>query len=125
SLTLSKTTIAPGDVLRYSYVVTNPNRQPVTLQFGSAQTFDVWATPVSRQPSATRIPGWRLGDGVMWTQAVQQVTLQPGEQKTFTGSWRVGSGITSGQALDVSAFLTTAGAKPGAVGGASVRVSVQ
>ncbi len=125
SLTLSKTTVAPGDVLRYSYTVTNPNRQPVTLNFGSSQTFDVWATPVSRQPAVTRVPVWRLGDGVMWTQAVQQITLQPGEQKTFTGSWRVGNGITSGQALDMSAFLTTMGAKSGTVGGASVRVSVE
>lgn len=125
SLTLSAASVKPGDVLRYAYAVTNPNREPVTLSFGSAQTFDVWATPVSRQPAATRTPVWRLGDGVMWTQALQQVTLAPGERKTFTGSWRVGSDIASGQALDVSAFLTTTGAKPGAVGAASVRVSVE
>lgn len=125
AITLSKTTVRPGDVVRFSYTVTNPTNAPVALTFGSAQTFDVAAIPVSRQPAATRTPVWRLGEGVMWTQAMQSVSVGAGEQKTFTGSWRIPADLSSGSALDVSAYLTPVGAKAGAVGGASVRVTVE
>ena len=124
-LTLSKTAAQPGDVVRYNYVVTNPNRESVTLSFASSQLFDVWATPVTRTPSATRTAVWRLGDGVMWAQMMQSVTLAGGEQKTFSGTWRVGSDLQPGQTLDVSASLTPSGAAVGTVGAASVRLAVQ
>lgn len=123
-LALSKTSVRPGDVVRFTYTVVNTNREPMTLTFGSSQLFDVWATPVSRNPAATRTPIWRLSDGVSWAQQVQQVTLQPGDRKVFAGSWRIGNNVQSGQSLDVSASLTPSGAGRGTTGTARTRIEV-
>jgi hypothetical protein len=122
-LSLNKTSVRPGDVVRFTYTVVNTNREPMTLAFGSAQLFDVWATAVTRNPAATRTPVWRLGDGVAWAQMMQQMTLQPGERKVFSGTWRVGSEIRLGQTLDVSASLTPTGGR-GTTGVARTRVEV-
>lgn len=123
-LSVSKTSVRPGDVVRFTYTVSNPNRQPVTMTFGSSQMFDVWASEVTRTPSATRTPVWRLSDGVAWAQMIQQVTLQPGERKVFSGSWRIGNEVRPGQTLDVSAFLTPSGNARGTVGAARTRLEV-
>ncbi|MBC8139281.1 MAG: hypothetical protein H8F28_25685, partial [Fibrella sp.] len=122
-LSLNKTSVRPGDVVRFTYTVVNTSREPTTLAFGSAQLFDVWATAVTRNPAATRTPVWRLGDGVAWAQMMQQVTIQPGAQRVFQGSWRIGNDIKPGQTLDVSASLTSVGGR-GIVGAAKTRVEV-
>ncbi len=124
-ISLNKTSVRSGDVVRFTYTVVNTDRRPVTLNFGSAQLFDVWATPVTRTPAVTRTPVWRLGDGVMWAQMTQQITLQPGARRQFTGTWRIGNGVASGQTLDVSASLTPAGSGgAGTVGAARTRIAV-
>ncbi|MBC8134801.1 MAG: hypothetical protein H8F28_02815 [Fibrella sp.] len=123
SLALSKTSVRPGDVVSFTYTVVNTNRQPVTLAFGSAQLFDVWAIPATRTPAGTRTPIWRLSDGVAWAQVMQQVTLQPGAQRKFQGSWRIGNDIKPGQTLDVAASLTSVGGR-GVVGATQTRIEV-
>lgn len=123
TLTLDKTAVRSGDVVRFTYTVVNTSQEPLTMNFGSSQLFDVWVTPVTRTPAATRSPIWRLSDGVMRAQMMQQVSFPAGAQRVFQGTWRVGNDIASGSTLDVSASLTPVGSR-GVVGAARTRIQV-
>ena len=89
-----------ADSVRFALQVTNAGGAPVELEFPSGQTHDF---VVSRAGAEL----WRWSEGRMFTQALQQVTLAPGETRAFEGSWRVPAG-TSGE-LEARGFLAARG----------------
>jgi hypothetical protein len=68
-----------GSVL-FTLQVTNATEEPVELVFNSGQEFDFVV-----QRGETRV--WRWSDEMMFTQAIQHLTLSPGETRTYTAAW--------------------------------------
>lgn len=91
-----------ADSVRFALQVTNAGAAPVVLEFSSGRTHDF---VVSRAGAGTEL--WRWSADRMFTQALQQVTLAPGETRAFEGSWRVPAGTTG--ELVARGFLTARG----------------
>ena len=70
-----------GDSVRLALQVTNASAEPLALQFRSGQTHDF----VVRRGAEEL---WRWSADMGFTQALQTVTLAPGETRTFAETWR-------------------------------------
>ena len=69
-----------GDVT-FEYVVTNTGTSPVELTFRSGKRADVVVTQGEEEV-------WRWSDGRMFTQAIQEYTMDPGESITQEFIWK-------------------------------------
>lgn len=86
-----------ADSLHFLLQVTNASAAPVQLTFRSGQSFDFVVLQDGREL-------WRWSADRMFTQAIRNVTLAPGETRTYDASWSPPSG-TSGD-LIVQGVLT-------------------
>lgn len=77
AVTTDRGVYAPGETVRFTVSLTNPNPDPFTLEFGSGQEVDVVVT----RPDGTT---WRWSDDRSFTQATHSRTLSPGETVTWT-----------------------------------------
>jgi hypothetical protein len=114
--------VRPGQPVSITYTVTNNAPRPRTFRFSSSKQFDV---TVRSHPEGAR-PGqevWRLSQERMYTRALTLLTLEPGQQKTFTARWQPNRSLPDG-AYEVAAFLTPLGENDGAASArASIRIS--
>lgn len=85
-------TTAPESVT-FNLQVTNVTDAPIELLFPSGQSADF----VVRRDG---VEIWRWSDGQMFTQAIRQTIVAPGESRSYTGEWRPPSG-TAGQFVAV------------------------
>lgn len=126
-LRADRTSVRVGETITLRYTVTNRSRRAQTLRFSSGQRFEIEARR-DPEPNARYREGaltvWRLSQDQMSTQALGQLSLGPGERRTFTASWRPESRqVRDGSDYTLAAFLTTSGARRG-VAEAFVRVRV-
>lgn len=90
-----------SDSVRFVLQVTNASDAPVELEFPSGQSFDF---VVARGGAEL----WRWSADRMFTQAIRNETLAPGETRTYEAAWRPPAG-TAGE-LVARGFLATRGA---------------
>ncbi|HEX2211445.1 MAG TPA: BsuPI-related putative proteinase inhibitor [Longimicrobium sp.] len=74
--------VETGDTVALSLQVTNTTGGPVTFTFPSGQTFDFVVRPAGAEGEL-----WRWSADKGFTQAVQTLTLGPGETWTFGARW--------------------------------------
>ncbi|MGH2588974.1 MAG: BsuPI-related putative proteinase inhibitor [Dehalococcoidia bacterium] len=80
TLSTDKQTYTIGEPVVFRMVLRNDSSTPETLQFPSTQDFDV----VVRAGAAEV---WRWSDGRAFGEIFRTLTLQPGEEQTFTATW--------------------------------------
>jgi hypothetical protein len=74
-------TAEPGEgTVRFAFTVSNADDQPVDLRFRDACRADVAVADGDREV-------WRWSDGRMFTQAVEEADLAPGESAEFSFEW--------------------------------------
>jgi hypothetical protein len=88
-----------GDSVRFSLRATNVTDAPIPLTFPTGQSFDFIVESAGRQV-------WRWSDEMMFTQAIRQEVLAPGETREYTATWSAPSG-TRGE-FTVTGYLATA-----------------
>jgi hypothetical protein len=76
-----------GDTVLFSLQLTNPSTAPVRFTFPSGQTYDF----VVRGAGGGEVWRWSADRG--FTQAVQSLTLRPGETWQFGERWTRPSGL--------------------------------
>lgn len=92
-----------ADSVRFVLQVTNTGTSPVRLRYPSGQSFDFSVTRDGREV-------WRWSADRMFTQALRDATLAPGETLQFEAGWRPDAGLPAGE-YTVTGELT---AEPGA-----------
>jgi hypothetical protein len=85
------------DSVRLVLQVTNAGTAPVPLTFNSGQSADFTVSDGGREL-------WRWSGDMMFTQAIRNVSLAPGETRSFDATWTPPAG-THGQ-LTARAWLT-------------------
>jgi hypothetical protein len=73
------------DSVHFVLQVTNTTDEPLTLHYSSGQSFDFSVRRAGRVV-------WRWSDGMMFTQAMKEGTLAPGETKRYDASWKPAPG---------------------------------
>lgn len=86
-----------GDSVRFSLRVTNATDAPLPLTFPTGQSFDFVVEREGREV-------WRWSEDMMFTQAIREETLAPGETRSYSATWEPPAGI--GGRLTVRGFLT-------------------
>jgi hypothetical protein len=71
---------AVDDGIEFTYVVENSGDSAVDLTFMSGKKFDVAVTDDGEEV-------WRWSHGRMFTQAIEEMSLKPGEELSFSGTW--------------------------------------
>jgi len=77
---------APADdatSVAFEFAVTNTGSDQVTLEFRSGRTAEFVVTPAAVDDAVV----WRSSDGRMFTQALRDKVLDPGETLTETATW--------------------------------------
>jgi hypothetical protein len=69
------------DRVRFTYEVTNPDDEPIDLQFSDGQETDL----AVETPDGTEV--WRWSAGRMFAQMLQQKGIAPGETATYEFEW--------------------------------------
>ena len=91
-----------GETVELAYSITNRGDKLITFNFTSSKMYDFWVKLGSKEV-------WRLSRGKMYAAVMSNLTLQPGETKTFTAKWNqkniAGEQATPGT-YDVFAKLT-------------------
>jgi hypothetical protein len=102
-LTTDRPAYPAGATVALTLTVTNAGSAPVTMQFSSGQKYDF---EVRRAGQVV----WRWAADRMFTQALTNLTLAPGERKVFTETWKQqdnqGQVVPAGT-YEVTATLTT------------------
>ena len=83
-------TLRPGKTVELIFIVQNISRAPLTLRFRSGQQYDFYAVrPVAADfmLQAFSRPLWKWSNGMSFTQALVNRTLQPGEALSFRSEW--------------------------------------
>lgn len=84
TLSTDKTTYKTSEPITFTITARNSSNAAQTLTFGSGQSYDILVRP---QGHAEAEPLWQWSRGRMFTQALREVTLNAGEQKTWTTTW--------------------------------------
>lgn len=84
-LTSLQVTMAAGQV-SFTLQVTNVSSEPVELNFNSGQSADFVVTR-----GGERI--WRWSDDQMFTQALRQEVLAPGDSRSYQAEWQPAAGL--------------------------------
>jgi len=92
-------TDAGADSVRFTLQVTNGSQAPVTLRFGSGQSYDFVVTD-----GTARV--WHWGNDRMFTQALRDETLAPGQTRSWSETWRPAAALR-GHTLTATARLTS------------------
>ena len=74
-----------GDSVRLLLHVTNTGEEPLEFTFPSSQRYDF----AIRNEAGEEV--WRWSDGMMFTQAISEATLKPGETWEFDVVWDPGA----------------------------------
>ncbi|CAN5631215.1 hypothetical protein BH23GEM3_BH23GEM3_17410 [soil metagenome] len=74
-----------GDSARFILQVTNASERPVQLTFSSGQSFDFIVLREEREV-------WRWSNDQMFTQAIREETLAPGETRSYDAIWNPPAG---------------------------------
>lgn len=74
------TTFAPGQPVTLVLVVLNRSTGPARLVFPSGKSYDFWIARDGREV-------WRWSAGRMFTQAIREQEVAPGERLEFRESW--------------------------------------
>ncbi len=77
---------AVGDSVHFAFQITNTSSQPVELRYRNGQSYDFLVLRGEMEV-------WRWSSDQMFTQALRQEQLQPGETLEFEESWRVPTGL--------------------------------
>lgn len=102
TLQVDRTRVQPGDTVSLTYTIANRSDVPLIIPFASGKRFDMTATgPQGRQV-------WQQSEGMMYTQALGQIQIGPGQRQTFTARWQVDRNARPGS-YQVLAFLTPRG----------------
>jgi hypothetical protein len=114
--------VASGHDVVLTYTVVNSGKAPFPIVFASGKQFDMVVTSGVGAKTV-----YQASAGMMYTMMLSRMTLAPGEKRTFTETWHIAPGTSSG-AYNVHAFLTPQGTLPfGANAGAvpaTTRVTV-
>ncbi len=86
------------DSVRFTLMVTNTSGAPLELTFPSGQSFDFVVMENGREL-------WRWSEDKMFTMAIRQETLAPGETRTYHAVWRPPPGVQG--RVTVRGFLAT------------------
>jgi len=98
SASVSRTSIEPGQETELTVTLANPTSEPVTLHFGSGCQVVAYVTDHAGTVIAPAGGGW------VCVAVLTQLTLGPGETKTYTWGWAGGS--------DFASQLSQAGSEP-------------
>jgi intracellular proteinase inhibitor BsuPI/copper amine oxidase-like protein len=79
-LTADRKTYAVGTPVRLTMSISNPARPTMTLQFSSGLHYDF-------EVRRGRETVWRWSAGRMFTQALTNLTVGPGERRVFSETW--------------------------------------
>jgi hypothetical protein len=79
-LTSDRKTYAVGAPVLLTMSISNPARPTITLQFSSGQHYDF-------EVRRGRQVVWRWSAGRMFTQAVTNLTIGPGERRVYSETW--------------------------------------
>jgi len=74
-----------GELVRFTLTAINQDDRPRVVRFMSGQSFDITVTPVG---SSSGTPRWDWSHERMFTQAIREVTIQPGNVMTFNAVWK-------------------------------------
>lgn len=100
-----------GQQVKIDLVITNTASEAQEYRFSSGKQFDMWITRDDTEV-------WRWSRGHMFIQMFTHLSLQPGESKTFSGTWDQrdvdGKQVPAGSYV-VSGQLTPTGEKPAAM----------
>jgi hypothetical protein len=77
---------AMGDSVHFAFQITNTSSQPVELRYRDGQSYDFLVM-------RGEIEVWRWSSDQMFTQALRQEQLRPGETLEFNESWRIPTGL--------------------------------
>jgi len=69
-----------GGGAEFTYTVENAGDDPAEVTFMSGQSFDITVTDDGEEV-------WRWSQGRMFTQAIREETIAPGDTRTFSGEW--------------------------------------
>jgi hypothetical protein len=72
-----------GEPVRFTLTAINQDDRPRVLHFLTGQSFDITITP-----KAVDKPRWDWSRDRMFTQALRDVSLKPGETMTFNAVWK-------------------------------------
>lgn len=84
TLSTDKATYKTGENVTFTIAARNASNSAQTLTFNSGQSYDIVVRPHG-QPDAE--PVWQWSRGRMFTQAMREMALNAGEQKTWTTTW--------------------------------------
>jgi hypothetical protein len=98
-LQMDLTAEAMGGGAHFVMTITNAGGEPVEVIFASGQSYDFEV----RQGGATL---WRWSEDRMFTQAMREERLAPGERWTFEEMWQAPAGASGG--FEVVGSLTSA-----------------
>lgn len=94
-----------GEKMRFTLLAINQDDRPRTINFRTGQSFDITVTPAN----GDELVRWDWSHDRMFTQALREVTLKPGETMKFEAVWNQqnneGSEMPRGD-YNVSAKLT-------------------
>jgi hypothetical protein len=86
-----------ADSVRFHLRVTNASEAPVELTFPTGQSFDFVVLQNGREV-------WRWSGDRMFTQAIREERLAPGETRSFSAEWQPPASLRG--ELEVRAVLT-------------------
>ncbi len=84
TLSTDKASYKTGENVTFTITARNASNSAQTLTFNSGQSYDIVVRPQG-QPDAE--PVWQWSRGRMFTQAMREVVLNAGEEKTWTTTW--------------------------------------
>ena len=81
TLATDRDTYQPGATVEFKVTLRNSSNASVDLYFSSGRSFDITVTT----PAGDEI--WRWAAGRFFTQSIRQLSLAPGEDKTYIATW--------------------------------------
>ncbi|MFQ5649950.1 MAG: protealysin inhibitor emfourin [bacterium] len=85
SLRLSRSEMRSGESVEMTLLVTNKSEAPLTLRFRDGQIFDFSA--IVAPPAAEQVV-WNWAHDKVFTEALWEMALAPGERKSYAVTWQ-------------------------------------
>jgi hypothetical protein len=84
TLSTDKTTYKTSEPITFTITARNASNTVQNLSFSSGQSYDIMVRP---QGQSDADPLWQWSRGRMFTQAMREISLNAGEQRTWTTTW--------------------------------------